>query len=90
MTSPVHVDNVTQWLQMGAQLFMSCEFGTGMLWGGTVDVHAHVKIHREKVNSISVQTDSVACGWCCEIAGCMVRLIEIETLYTYNPYSLWS
>ena len=22
----------------------------------------------EKVNSISGQTDSVACGWCCEIA----------------------
>ena len=27
---------------------MSCEFGTGMLWGeggAVVDVHAHVKIH---------------------------------------------
>ena len=44
MTSPVHVVNVTQW---GAQLFMSCEFGTGMLCTGmgTVDVHAHVKIY---------------------------------------------
>ena len=51
--------------------------------GGTVDVHAHMKImHGEKVNSISGQTDSVACGWCCEIAGCMIRSIEIETIYT--------
>ena len=40
--------------------------------GGKVDVHAHVKIHAwEKVNSISGQTDSVACGWCCVIAGSM-------------------
>ena len=40
--------------------------GTGMLCTGmgTVDVHAHVKIHAwGKVNSISGQTDSVACGW---------------------------
>ena len=32
-------------------------------------------MHGEKVNSISGQTDSVACGWYCEIAGCMLLMI---------------
>ena len=27
-------------------------------------------MHGEKVSSISGQTDSVACGWCCEFAVC--------------------
>ena len=45
-------------------------------------------MHGEKVNSISGQTDSVACGWCCEIAGCMIRSIEIETIYTSHT-CLW-
>ena len=38
--------------------------------GGTVDVHAHVMIHAWGEGQLHQwQTDSVACGWCCEIAG---------------------
>ena len=49
------------------RLSMSCQFGTGMPYVGTLHVYAHIKIHAYvysyKVNSISVQPDVVACDW---------------------------
>ena len=51
-------------------------------------------MHGEKVNSISGQTDSVACGWCSEIAGCMHGQIDLlkrpqlqHNLYSRNEIS---
>ena len=40
--------------------------------------------HGEKVNSISGQTDSAACGWCCEIAGCMVVADDRRMVFKRN------